>query len=362
MPGRDHQRKNASPGFPSVGRFGKVASMRNAARGDVWKVWIYALAVVMLGAWISPFFYNAGKALAEVSSSKTTNGVLEWLADRCRQTGFPGFHKAAMLLVALVLFVPWMEWLHARRGNTLPDPASPWRIRLPGGAAALSRGQPLKRNLRGFWHGCSGFLVVAGLMLPMNMVLVPGGILTLRHPGDSMPSFALAVLARSLVPALVMEVFFRGIVLGVFMRAMKPAAGMAMSAAFFALAMAVIPSTGLNVADPDASGTGFELLGRALARFADWRCMLESFAPLLAFGLVLAYARWRTASLWLPVGLHTGWIFAQGMLTGLGGPHGAMDLAGVFQFGLVPLAAAVVAGLLAHFLTDNHGHETAVRP
>ncbi len=337
--------------------------MRNDARGDVWKVWIYGAAVVALGAWVSPLLYNAGKALAEVSSSKTTNGALEWLADRCRETGFPGFQKAAMLLAAVVLFVPWMEWIHARRVRMeLKDASRPWRIRLPGGASSMSCGQPLKRNLLGFWHCCAGCLVVAGLMLPMNMVLVPAGILTLRHPGDSMPAFALAVLARSLAPAVVMEVFFRGIAMGIFMRAMRPAASMAMTAAFFAISMSVLPPAGLNVADPDAAGIGFELLQRTLGQFADWRSILESFMPLLAFGFVLAYARWRTASLWLPVGLHTGWLFARGMLTGLEAAGGAVDPAGLLQRGLVPLAATVIAGILAHFLTADYGDENAIRP
>ena len=59
------------------------APMRNEAHGDVLKVWLYAAASVWLGAWISPLLYNAGKALAEVSQGKTTNGPLEWLAAVC---------------------------------------------------------------------------------------------------------------------------------------------------------------------------------------------------------------------------------------------------------------------------------------
>ncbi len=74
-----------------------------------------------------------------------------------------------------------------------------------------------------------------------------------------------------------------------------------------------MPQPGLDVADPEAAGTGFEMLRLLAGRFADWRCVCGHFLPLLALGGVLAYARWRTASLWLPVGLHTGWLFARAM-------------------------------------------------
>ena len=43
----------------------------------MFKVWLYAAASVLRGAWISPLFYNAGKALAEVSQFKQINGPLE---------------------------------------------------------------------------------------------------------------------------------------------------------------------------------------------------------------------------------------------------------------------------------------------
>ena len=38
--------------------------------------------------------------------------------------------------------------------------------------------------------------------------------------------------------------------------------------------------------------------------------MLGGLATLFAVGCVLGYARWRTRALWLPVGLHAGWVFA----------------------------------------------------
>ena len=93
--------------------------------------------------------------------------------------------------------------------------------------------------------------------------------------------------------------------------------------------------------------------------------MCGDFAPLLALGAVLAYARWRTASLWLPIGLHTGWLAAKAILASLSQAKGAGEavLSGaLLQQGLIPLAAIVLAGFLAHHITFDPEHEEAVFP
>lgn len=337
--------------------------MRNDARGDVLKVWLYAMASVFLGAWVSPLLYNAGKALADVSANKTMNGLLQWLAGLCRAADFKGYFGAAILLAAMVLFLPWMEWIHARRGPA-PDGTGPWLLRLPDGARMTSRGQPLRRNLRGLWDCCAGFMLVAGLLLSLGVALVPAGYFTMRVPGTGMAPVVTRAVLGSLGVAMVMEVFFRGVVMGIFLRAMRPAAALCMSAAFFALALSVVPH-GLNVAGPDAGQTGFDLLGLSARRFADWRSICGDFAPLLALGAVLAYARWRTASLWLPIGLHTGWLAAKAILASLSQARGAGEVVlsgALLQQGLIPLAAIVLAGFLAHHITFDPEHEEPVFP
>ena len=360
--GRSNPAKSAIPGFHSANPLGRVDVMRNDALGDVIKVWLYALAAILLGAWMAPLIYNAGKALAEVSSMKSTNGILEWLAGVCRIAGFPEFYEAAILLAAFLLFLPWMEWIHARRGVAV-DEKGPWRIRLPGGARSLSRGQPLRRNLLGLWHGCAGFMLVAGLLLSLGVALVPAGYFTMHHPGNGMARLVIRILWGSLLLAILIEVFFRGVAMGIFLRAMRPSAALGMCAAFFALVFSAVPPFGLDVADPEAGGTGFEMLRILAARFADWRVVLGEFAPLLALGAVLAYARWRTASLWLPVGLHTGFLFSKGLLGRLSEAAGnkeSMVSGDLLQQGVVPLMAIVLAGLLAHYITENEVHESAL--
>jgi membrane protease YdiL (CAAX protease family) len=208
-------------------------------------------------------------------------------------------------------------------------------------------------------------MLVAGLLLSLGVALVPAGYFIMRYPeGGMTPLVARAVLG-SLALALVMEAFFRGIAMGIFLRAMWPSAALGVSAAFFALVLSVVPPPGVNVVDPDAGSAGLELLRLMAARFADWRSVCGDFAPLLALGTVLAYARWRTASLWLPVGLHAGWLSAKGILAQLSTPTGANEAVlsgGLLQQGLIPLAAIVLAGFLAHHITFNPEDEGAALP
>jgi hypothetical protein len=79
--------------------------------------------------------------------------------------------------------------------------------------------------------------------------------------------------------------------------------------------------------------------------------------------LVLGHARWRTASLWLPVGLHTGWVFgvfvfkALAIPAGPAGYPGQLFIGGTLREGLIPTALVIATGLLVHVLTARNPHE-----
>ena len=317
--------------------------MRSEASSDVLKLWLYAVASVLVGAWVSPLVYNAAKALAEVSSAKQTNGPLEWLAGWCGATGFPGYFKASLLVSAVVLFVPFIQGLRGGRS----------------GERALRTvvgGQRLQKNPRGLRQGMTGFLLVAVLFFGIAVTLVFAGMVTWKSPGAAMPMLMVKGLGMALGLAVFQEILFRGIAMGIFLRAMRPAAALGMTAALFAWVHFLNPPPGLNVVDPDASGVGFELLWKIAARFADPAVVLGTFAPLLVLGGVLAYARWRTASLSLPIGLHAGWIFASSLLAEVTITSGHPDtvqrlLSGASPGqGLVPLVGILFAGVLSTFL------------
>jgi len=326
--------------------------MRIRAFGDVLKVWLYASVVVALGAWLAPRLFNAGKALAEVTSTRTTNGALEWLGAACQKADFPQFFTASLLLVAAVLFFPWLRWLRPNRREAADSgPATQETDR-----AEVTKRRPLWWEItRGLWHGSAGFLLVAEVWLALAGGLVLTGIFRSHHPAGSWEAFALKGLASSFALAVLMEVFFRGLVMAVFLRAMRPAAAIIMNAVFFALALAVIAPTGVIIADPEHADAGFGMLRIMTGRMGAWQSACEILVPLLALGTVLAYARWRSAALWLPIGLHAGWLFAREAQTGLLDPiAGAPVLTELpWSPGCIPIITIVLAGVLAHRFTAN---------
>ncbi|MEX1115424.1 MAG: CPBP family intramembrane glutamic endopeptidase [Akkermansiaceae bacterium] len=333
--------------------------MRSPAMNDVLKVWLYAAASVLLGAWMAPLLYNMGKALAEVSSAKVINGPVEWFAGVCRAAEFPRFFEVALVLAAVILFLPIVEWL--KGGGNLQGG---FLHRLPDDAVTLVRGQRLRKNPEALGHLLRGFLVVTGLFFLLGGVMIAAGVFVWRLPDGGLMKSMVRIFGVAMVLAAVQEILFRGIAMGIFLRAMRPAAALGVSAVLFAMVHFINPPAGLNVPDPDASGVGFELLRMVLAQLGDERMLLGSFVPLLALGGVLAFARWRTASLWLPLGLHAGWIFVNGVMGAFTVTASRPDAAAwlisgaALRQGLVPLVGILISGFLIHYLTATDADTT----
>jgi uncharacterized protein len=328
--------------------------MRRGPVGDVLKVWLYAAAVVLGGAWLSRWLYQAGKALAEVTAAKQTNALIDAAAQWSRRSEFPAFYLSALLLAALLLLLPWLEWL--RLGGAWQRAGrGPWALRLPAGARGTPPGQPLKKRGQGALQLALGFLLTAGIFLLIGHGLVAAGSRVWRDAPLELPALAgmLAVLGFS---ALVQEIFFRGVVLGIFLRAMRPAAAIALAALLFAGVHSVLPG-GMTVPDPEAPGAGWGLLAMRLSRWADPAAFLLEILPLLALGVLLGLARWRTASLALPLGLHAGWLAAAHGFAAASAPLPPPGLlprllaGGDSGTGLLLLVGLLMVTLLVHLFT-----------
>jgi membrane protease YdiL (CAAX protease family) len=348
-----------------------VPLVRRGSGNDVIKIFAYVAASLVLGAIIAPWLYQLGKGLAEVFASKEGNGPIQFIAKSAGRADFPKFFDRAVMLSALVLLFPLTSWLRlGRPPGSYRD--TPWSLRLPDNVVISDHGQPLRRNPQGWWQFGTGLIIAGGLLLLSGWLMLQAGCFMWKDAAAStrgMPNKFIEeidlmkavskVLPGAVVVALIEEILFRGVLLGIFLRAMRPAPAIAMLSFLFAFVHFLQPPPMVRVLDPEAANAGFELLGQIFRRFADPTSMASEFSILAAVGVVLAYARYRTASLWLPIGLHMGWVFGVGLFKEATWPvFGLPDFVRLMvgphlREGLMPLSVVVVTGMLVHLMTRS---------
>jgi hypothetical protein len=94
--------------------------------------------------------------------------------------------------------------------------------------------------------------------------------------------------------------------------------------------------------------SGFNSIAHAFAQFSDPMMVAASFTTLFLLGLILADSRIQTKSLWLPGGLHAGWIFSAGIFNKITRREmlALPWLGKSLLVGLVPLGVAFVTWIL----------------
>ena len=343
--------------------------MRSGQLSDVLKIFAYVAGTLILGAAIAPWLYQFGKGLAEVFAGKDSNPAIAWLADAARRSEFPRFFNRAVLLSAVLLIFPLLGWLRlGRPPGKYRD--TPWSLRLPDRLVITDLGQPLRPNPQGWLQFGTGFVLAAGLLLLSGWVLVQSGCFmwtdvqasTRGVPNRFVQAIEWGKALRKAVPTAVVvgfteELMFRGVLLGIFLRAMRPAPAIALLSFLFAFVHFLSPPAGAMIEDPEAASAGFVMLGKIFGRFADPMAIVSEFMVLSAVGVVLAYSRYRTASLWLPVGLHAGWVFGEKLFNAAtwGVPNLPRNVhwfvGETLKQGLLPLSVIAVTGILVHAMT-----------
>lgn len=295
---------------------------------------VYFSGVILLACLISPPLYWAGSALADW-------GVLPFLQ------GFP-FHRyfsRCMQIAAVLMLWPAFRWIGIRRIAEL----------------GLERNPLWRRDL------------LAGLAIAFIPVLALGmGYMTfdIYHwkKGLSIAG-GLSILATAGTVAILEEFLFRGVLLGLCLRSMKPVAAVLVSSAVFAIVHF------MRVAKPASKeavswASGFAQIPQAFSSAPPWPLLGWGIFSLLLAGILLAFVTLRTRSLFLPIGIHAGWIIGQQGLQWAAkfrikpseallpwvGPN---VVSGAVPTGLVPSAALLLAMALAiyylrHARTRRH--------
>ena len=239
---------------------------------DAAKLFAYFFAVVLGGALLAP--------------------PLFWSAHRFStffaKYDFESFFHRALLICALAFLWPLLRSLRLHSFRDLQ----------------------LDKNRHAVRDVVAGILLAAIPLLVGFVVLIATRIFLLKNaiPGSSLG----AALVASIVVPLIEELFFRGLLLGILLRSLRPVVGMLITSAFFAIIhfLKAPPRTGESV----TWFSGFHSIANSFAQFADPMMMLASFTTLFLIGWILADARLRTRSLFLPIGLHAGWIFVAGVV------------------------------------------------
>jgi len=200
---------------------------------------------------------------------------------------FESFFHRAIMLGALAFFWPLLRWLHLKNRHDLDLVSNPRPLREVG----------------------VGFLIAAVPLLGCGIFLLALHFYELR----SVISWLAvgSVVLTALVVAPIEEALFRGLFLGLLLRSNRPLVATILSAGIFSIVHFLKPPNETNSSVTWTSG--FNSLAHSFSQFSEPMLLLAGFTTLFLLGCILADARLRTRSLWLPIGLHAGWIFANGV-------------------------------------------------
>ena len=334
-------------------------------RSDVTKLVLYLISCFLLAALVTPWLYNAGVALGEITEHRSYNSVVDYVGKHARKADFPDYFKRSLLVSALLLLLPLLFSMKLRN-EPAPLRESPWSVYLPSRSVAQAEGQPLRHTKWGPLQLVIGCLLAGGLLFGMGWLLLSMDWFSLKDPIPWKTAWKKSI-GPSITASLLEEIVFRGVLLGICLRTFRPTAAIVLVSVVFAglhflqppddVAVFVrnkpVPDGAMFI-DPNSGISGFQLLLAIAMRFQDFQLVLFEFISLTVVGLILAYARYATASLWLPIGLHSGWIFAYTFFDRIALRNPELDakvhylIGGDLKEGIVPLITLAVTAVLVY--------------
>jgi len=279
---------------------------------DAARLLIYFAATLLFGALMAPVLFWTAQRL----------GVLT-------QFDFESFFHRALLLGALIFFWPLFRSLGIKGWRDLGLQKNPHRIR----------------------DVVIGFFAAAVPLLCFGALIIALKIYQLRE------TISIAAVAGRSVSALIVplieEPLFRGLILGVLLRASpRYVAVFFTSAVFSILHFLKAPEKTAAVVHWNS---GFISIANSFNQFTQALLLAAGFTTLFLLAWILADARLRTRSLWLPIGLHAGWIFSSALFNKIA--HREMEalpwLGKSLLIGLAPLAVALITWTLVRLWLRN---------
>lgn len=254
-------------------------------RSDAFKVSAYVAAVILLGALLAPQLHALGQwALAK---GIFDSGPLESVRDSVERAKITRYFNRAVMVSALLLAWPFLKWIGLKRDGN-------WLL--------------LRRNPHPLVHFALGFGIAAGTLLALGAIYVGIGWYRMNDEAKPLYRMILSALGPGLSVAFLEEFLFRGVLLALILRTLKPFPALVFLSSFFAVVHFLKPPEKLEL-PPVEWDTGFWLLTKIFGQLGNVDFLLAELVLLFCVGWVLGWSRLKTGSLWLPIGLHAGWVF-----------------------------------------------------
>ena len=273
------------------------------------KILLYLVVVVCLGAVLAPPIY--------------------WMLHEVVDFPFYRYLSRVTQVTAFVLLVPLLWWLGIRSSSEFG----------------------LERNPRAARDALTGLFLALAPGALFGVVFLMLDVYRIKQ--DLMPFLLLRIALTAGFVALVEEFLFRGVLLGLAVKSFGRWSAVLGVSTVFAGVHFLRPGK-----QPDSVVEWWSGLAQILRVFdaapppSLW---IAGFLSLLTGGMILAFATLGTRSLWLPIGLHAGWIFCQQALQWLAKyrvkpPEALMPwigpnvVSGAVPTGLVPLGVLLLTG------------------
>ena len=303
--------------------------MKSSDPAVAWKLIAYFAAVMVGAAILTPVLFWAGKSFAASMDASGSEGF-GWLSSALRRGDFSRYFNRAVLIMAIVLVYPMVRWAGFDR-------------------SLFPKWSPASSGLR---HCLVGFFGAAALLLLLGWGLIGGGAYKLK-PEPSWSSVGSALIAAFSV-GFIEEFFFRGALLGLFLKSLSRAQALIWCTFIFAIVHFLKPPESFVLLPESVTWlSGFAMIGQILKSFSNLNFLLAEFLTLFAVGWVLAQARLKTGRLWVSIGLHAGWVFGLKYFSALtfstrASKHGDMLpwIGTNLKVGLLPLVVVLFTGWL----------------
>lgn len=255
---------------------------------------LWLAASLFAAALLTPHLYDAGKQLAESAAKDDYPAAIESIAGSAQRAKIDRYFSRSLLISGLALLP-----LLIRRVKRMP--------RDPHAEAYALRKSPWSKRLA---HLGGGLVIGAASLGALAVVLEISGAAIPRDTSFTAGKFFSKAFMPALGAGVIEEWIFRGLLLGLWLRACSVRTAWIGSAMMFSFVHFLSPPDGMVIVDPRSWHAGFGILGSTLVHFTDPTVFVTEFATLTLLGLILGWCRIRSFSLWMPIGLHAGLVFA----------------------------------------------------